>query len=126
MNPTANYIRWLELVEKNWKPVSNDKRENALEFAKKFLCLNEDEAKKLVMRKIQWDKIRYYQTRGKIVKCKICGMEGYSQFWCNPCIHKDWCCECCILLMFPSYIGGIKIPDVRKLKINNEGDRNEC
>ena len=114
-----NRVRWLELIRKRWKPVSDDKRENALKFATIFLCMPEDMAKELVYRPIKWNIIKAYSGRGKKVNCPICGKEGMGGYWCSPCIN-DWCCECCILLAYPGYIGGTPIPDVKDVEKNLE------
>lgn len=63
----------------------------------------------LINRPVQWDVIRRYRDHGKLVTCELCGNEDYSEFWCKPCIHRGWCCECCILLGIPNYATGVYI-----------------
>lgn len=63
----------------------------------------------LVDRKIDWDVILRYAHHGKLVDCELCGNEQYGGYWCKPCIHKGWCCVCCILLGVPNYSTGVYI-----------------
>ena len=63
----------------------------------------------LITRPIKWNIIRAYQQHGKKVTCELCGNEDYSGYWCKPCIHPSWCCECCLLLGVPNYATGVYI-----------------
>jgi len=54
-------------------------------------------------REIKWDTINQYLLYGKPVKCELCKENSITGFWCNPCIHPNWCCYCCILLGFFRY-----------------------
>jgi len=62
---------------------------------------------KLVNRPIKWGLVKMAEKEGKLLKCEVCGNEGYGGFWCKPCIHYTWCCECCILLGIPNYYTAI-------------------
>lgn len=57
----------------------------------------------LIGRPIKWGVIKMYEKHGKIRSCEICGTESFGGYWCRPCIHPRWCCECCILLGVPNY-----------------------
>ncbi len=57
----------------------------------------------LIHRPIQWDVIRQYQRQGQELTCELCGNQAFGRYWCRPCIHRGWCCECCILLGVPNY-----------------------
>ena len=88
--------------------VYEDKREVCLLFAVEVLDADPATARKFIYRpSIKWDIIKSYQGHGKPVKCKVCGNNGSGGYWCSPCIHHGWCCECCILLGSPFYGGGI-------------------
>ena len=58
---------------------------------------------KFFNRDVKWAIINQYIYHGKQVKCELCKEESFSGFWCNLCIHTDWCCYCCILLGFFRY-----------------------
>jgi hypothetical protein len=67
----------------------------------------EDRIKKidqLIHRNLEW-KINYgiVKANGKLKTCEICGNEDYGDGWCGPCIHRTWCCVCCMLLGIPNY-----------------------
>ncbi|MBW2672821.1 MAG: hypothetical protein JRD89_05285 [Deltaproteobacteria bacterium] len=115
MSEIENYIAWLRAVRERWKPVSTDKRENAVRFAIDMLRIDPRTADRIVYRPIRWEKVLPYRVKGSPVRCRICGQESYTAYWCEPCIHRDWCCECCILLMHPGYTGGTKIPPVEEV-----------
>ena len=57
----------------------------------------------LVNREIKWNVVKQFEDKGKLLTCEICGNEGYGGYWCRPCIHGAWCCECCVLLGVPNY-----------------------
>jgi len=96
--------------DKSRDQVYEDKREAAFKFAVEILDADLDAAKKFIYRpEIKWDIIKSYAHSGKVVKCKICGNQDWGGYWCSPCIHRDWCCECCILLGHPFYSGGIYV-----------------
>jgi len=59
--------------------------------------------KKALKRDIKWSIIKALEEKGKNRTCEICGMEGKGGYFCEPCIHRTWCCECCILLGIPNY-----------------------
>jgi len=61
----------------------------------------------LIHRPIRWDIIRRFSVKGEIRRCEICGEEESGGFWCRPCIHRTWCCICCILLGIPNYEVGL-------------------
>lgn len=54
-------------------------------------------------RLVKWEIISSFEKKGRIVKCEICGREARNGFWCNPCIHPNWCCYCCIMMGIPFY-----------------------
>ena len=68
-----------------------------------------EKIQELINRPIQWDIIRRYRGNGKLVNCELCGNEDYSGYWCKPCIHPGWCCECCILFGIPNYCTGLYV-----------------
>jgi len=70
----------------------------------------------LIHRPIKWEIIRSLAPKGELRRCEICGEEESGGFWCNPCIHKTWCCICCILLGVPNYEVGMFI-----LHLDREG-----
>jgi len=84
-----------------------DKRENAVRFAIEVLGADPKTADKFVYRNIEWHIIKSFESHGKDVECKICGQKDKGGYWCSPCIHHDWCCECCILLGNPGYSTGV-------------------
>lgn len=96
---------WYEGVKKRGEVV--DRRENAAKFAIDILGADSKTADKFIYREIRWDIIKGYGSKGKFVECKVCGQQGRGSYWCSPCIHHDWCCECCILLGYPGYGGGM-------------------
>ncbi|MEM1577923.1 MAG: hypothetical protein QXM27_02865 [Candidatus Pacearchaeota archaeon] len=65
--------------------------------------INKDALFRFFNRDIKWEIITSYAVNGKDVKCEICGQNSKTSFWCHPCIHKNWCCYCCILLGIPDY-----------------------
>jgi len=90
--------------DKSRDRVYEDKRECVFKFAVEVLDADPSTARNFVYREtIKWDMIKCFETRGKRVQCKVCGSEGYGGYWCKPCIHHGWCCECCILLGIPFY-----------------------
>lgn len=112
---------WFEFKERvdNWNKsrdrIYEDKREAAFQFAIEVLDAGATKAREFINRpNIKWDIIKSYTQHGKLVKCKVCGNEDYSGYWCSPCIHHDWCCECCILLGIPYYGGGMYVMGKRK------------
>lgn len=54
-------------------------------------------------RDIKWNTINKYLLHGKPIKCQLCKENSITGLWCNPCIHPNWCCYCCILLGFFRY-----------------------
>lgn len=58
---------------------------------------------KFFQRDIKWEVIDGFSKLGKPVKCEICGQNSVTGFFCEPCIHPNWCCYCCILLGVPGY-----------------------
>jgi len=57
----------------------------------------------LIHRRIQWRMILTHASEGELRECEVCGESEKGGYWCRPCIHKDWCCICCILLGIPNY-----------------------
>ena len=112
---------WLEFKERvnNWhkdrSKVFEDKREAAYQFAIEVLDADLTKAREFTSRtNIQWKIIKSYAQYGKRITCKVCGNEGYGGYWCRPCIHHDFCCECCILIGIPYYGGGMYVMGKRK------------
>lgn len=68
----------------------------------------------LIHRPIKWNIIRAYEHHGEKITCELCGNEDYSGYWCKPCIHPGWCCECCILVGVPNYATGVYVIGVPK------------
>jgi len=100
--------------DKGRSAVFTDKREAAYQFALEVLDADPVKAREFINRNIQWAVIKSYFMHGKLVHCKVCGNEDYGGYWCGPCIHHDFCCECCILMGIPYYSGGIAIIGTRK------------
>jgi len=116
--------------DKNRSTVFADKREAAYQFALEVLDADPVKAREFINRtNIQWDIIKSYfrhlkQKVGRMafsewlqkhmVHCKVCGNEDYGGYWCRPCIHHDFCCECCILMGAPNYSVGMAIIGKRK------------
>jgi hypothetical protein len=113
---------WVEFKQRvdNWHKnrteVFQDRREAAYQFAIEVLDADLTKAREFTSRQnIQWNIIKSYAAQyGKRITCKVCGNEGYGHYWCRPCIHHDFCCECCILLGNPHYGGGMYIFGKRK------------
>lgn len=107
------YLEFLKRVDewdKSRDQIYDDKREAAFKFAVEILDADPDIAKKFIYRAgIKWDIIKNYAHSGKTVKCKVCGSQDWGGYWCSPCIHREWDCECCILLGNPFYSAGIYI-----------------
>lgn len=111
----VNFRKRVDNWDKSRSRVYSDKREAALEFAVEVLDGDPATATKFIYREnIKWDIIHSYESHGKPVRCKVCGNDGVGGYWCGPCIHHDWCCDCCILLGTPFYGGGIYM--LRKVK----------
>jgi len=72
-------------------------------------------------RPIKWDVIKKFERRGELRRCEICGTESFGGYWCRPCIHPRWCCECCILLGIPNYETAVYVVEIRGQ--SGEGDR---
>lgn len=116
MSATEDSVKfWLKFVERvdNWNKnrsrIFEDKREAAYQFALEVLDADPTKAREFINRpNVQWNIIKSYARHGKLIVCKVCGDEGYSAYWCQPCIHRSrFCCECCILLGIPYYGGGM-------------------
>jgi len=85
---------------------------DTIEEKKKFFeeALNRD---------VEWHIVKVLEEDGEDRKCEICGMEGKGGYFCDPCIHGTWCCECCILLGIPNYSTGVFL-------ISGEGKYDSC
>jgi len=88
-----------------------DKREAAYQFALEVLDADPVKAREFINRpNIKWDIIKSFVGHGKLIRCRVCGNEDYSGYWCRPCIHRSrFCCECCILMGVPNYSVGMAV-----------------
>ena len=68
----------------------------------------------LLTRPIQWDMILCFKESGRKLTCELCGNEDFGRYYCKPCIHHTWCCECCILLGIPNYQTGVYVVSATK------------
>ena len=87
----------------------NPKIEKALQFAVKKYGVDEKKARDFMTRRIQWNVIKAYQfhERSREVTCEVCNKKERGGYWCSPCVHHDFCCECCILMGIPEYSSGL-------------------
>lgn len=92
--------------------MTKSKEQAILAYAKKLQPDMElDEIIAYINRPVQWNIIFSYarDPRVKRITCEICSQEGSTRIWCTPCIHGNWCCECCIALGIPNYSTGFYI-----------------
>lgn len=89
---------------------TKSKEPKIIEYAQKLQpSMEYDEIVAYINRRVKWDIIFSYisQPRVKRVNCEICKQDDFTKVWCTPCIHSNWCCECCIALGIPNYSTGI-------------------
>lgn len=87
----------------------------AAAYAVKHYGIEPDKALEFMDREIQWAEIKQFimltDRDGKRlshnVTCEVCGDLDHGGYWCRPCVHRDFCCECCILMGIPEYSCGV-------------------
>lgn len=109
-NPELNiHILWQFIQTENQERLvtkTNDSQTQMRQHLQEILMrpeVNVKLVKLFLRRKINWYMINHCVYHGKRVNCDLCKQDSMSQFWCKPCIHKNWCCYCCILLGFFRY-----------------------
>ena len=113
---SEEHFKWMlefkervEKWDKNRAKPFEDKKEAACRFAIEVLDADPAKAAAFINRTdIQWNVIKHYaRFYGEKVACKVCGNENDGGYWCKPCIHNGFCCECCILMGIPYYECGV-------------------
>ncbi len=90
-----------------------------LEYAQKLQPdMEYDDVIEYVNRPVKWNIIFSYtsQPQVKRINCEICKQDDFTKVWCSPCIHQNWCCECCIALGIPNYSSGFFVISKYKCK----------
>ena len=105
--------------------MNNDhKIKSACAYAVKHYNVEPDKALEFMHREIKWNSIKQCimltgrdgKRLSHNVKCEVCGDFDYGGYWCRPCIHPDFCCECCILMGIPEYSTGVFFIDKKGVR----------